>query len=407
MDEDNSLTLLSLPSEILLYILSLLRDIKPSSLAHASMTCKQLQTLCNVDALWQGLVPASIQSPGPQYGSYRELYQKIIGPYGWILGLWSSDLEVRGAMCSLEYDSQRGCITCYHIKVINTQARVNTFFSVAPHIHVGVLSPAFRKAHFFDIYWDQEAGRPVTRLSSGAASKAAGENEDIADLFTAKIIRPAGFQEKEAARARQIFWIEDGQAERLITTSAHATTTTDSDLPPEFSDVFESPPALPTPVFKSSLDNKAYRADSFQLDCPQYSNFMCFAKLDMLLCGPKPRSPYDGLWIGDYSSHGVEWILFKHMLEDNILEAWKLTGDANVPRWQLTWRAHMTKRSRVTTVAEVEWPHCDVYPAEAQVALHGFERPSFIAAEFIAVSADRAAVHWRDLYKIGRYRRVA
>src|SRR5579859_7246386 len=42
------------------------------------------------------------------------------------------------------------------------------------------------------------------------------------------------------------------------------------------------------------------------------------------------RNPYQGLWVGDYSAHGLEFLLFFQRTSD-MLEAIKITGDSNVP----------------------------------------------------------------------------
>jgi Cyclin D1 binding domain len=44
-----------------------------------------------------------------------------------------------------------------------------------------------------------------------------------------------------------------------------------------------------------------------------------------------PNKPYQGLWVGDYSSHGVEFLLFFQRTE-TMLQVIKVTGDVNVPR---------------------------------------------------------------------------
>lgn len=50
-----------------------------------------------------------------------------------------------------------------------------------------------------------------------------------------------------------------------------------------------------------------------------------------------PRS-LEGLWLGAYSAHGTEvlWIMYDTASRE--VQAWKVTGDANVPRGALSWR---------------------------------------------------------------------
>jgi len=54
-----------------------------------------------------------------------------------------------------------------------------------------------------------------------------------------------------------------------------------------------------------------------------------FFRIEWLKEGP--NRPYQGLWIGDYSAHGLEFLLFLQRTPKR-LEVLKITGDPNVPR---------------------------------------------------------------------------
>lgn len=95
---------------------------------------------------------------------------------------------------------------------------------------------------------------------------------------------------------------------------------------------------------------------------------MTFSTLDPTTYTPTKEKPYQGIWVGDYSTHGCEFLLVLQTdvddeLEDSRtletsngddasemhdrdeigqrgrLEGIKLTGDMNVPRGQHSWIA--------------------------------------------------------------------
>ncbi|KAH8099624.1 hypothetical protein BXZ70DRAFT_894664, partial [Cristinia sonorae] len=46
-----------------------------------------------------------------------------------------------------------------------------------------------------------------------------------------------------------------------------------------------------------------------------------------------------GLWLGSYGAHGIEMLSVIH--NKNSLQAWKITGDVNVPRGAMSWQGFM------------------------------------------------------------------
>lgn len=85
-----------------------------------------------------------------------------------------------------------------------------------------------------------------------------------------------------------------------------------------------------------------------------------FSTLDPVLYTPTKEKPYQGIWVGDYSAHGCEFLLFfqrdhesvaasqvtsdptatnRDIIEQGSLEAVKLTGDHNIPRGEFSFIA--------------------------------------------------------------------
>ncbi|KAJ9631944.1 hypothetical protein H2203_000345 [Taxawa tesnikishii (nom. ined.)] len=114
--EDRPLSLLALPAELLHHVLA---HLPPTDLASVSATCRLLYTHSLSDQLWQPIVnynlPEPIHSPKPA-SSFRDLYVAH-QPY-WFLPrhrIWFSDSEPSGKLLVSRYDPRRGCIEAYSV----------------------------------------------------------------------------------------------------------------------------------------------------------------------------------------------------------------------------------------------------------------------------------------------------
>lgn len=56
-----------------------------------------------------------------------------------------------------------------------------------------------------------------------------------------------------------------------------------------------------------------------------------------------PSWPLEGIWAGAYGSHGIEFVLLRYetVHQETVLNAFKITGDMNVPKGIVTWSAFM------------------------------------------------------------------
>ncbi|PWW73061.1 hypothetical protein C7212DRAFT_285447 [Tuber magnatum] len=122
---------------------------------------------------------------------------------------------------------------------------------------------------------------------------------------------------------------------------------------------------------------------------------------------PDKDHPYRGIWVGDYSSHGCEFILF-HQETPAKLKAVKITGDLNVPCGEITFVVDNLK-AVIRIADEREWPGAEVISAKAQIASHLFQSSKMIDAEMICVGPNDIALLWHFSplpSHISRFRRI-
>jgi len=192
-----------------------------------------------------------------------------------------------------------------------------------------------------------------------------------------------------------------------------------------------------------------------------------YSTLDPELYTPTPEKPYRGIWVGDYSGHGCEFLLINQpeeagvsfdpeslIQEDNEteeefrqrkydktvhrgrLEAIKLTGDDNVPRGEYSFVAedlgdNLGDSSPITAAQEAPFKGARVVRSKGHVANSGFVNgesttasfpnvciavPSnlfshlgedtYIESQLILISHDRLAQYWVDFGHISFFERV-
>lgn len=160
-----------------------------------------------------------------------------------------------------------------------------------------------------------------------------------------------------------------------------------------------------------------------------------YSTLDPALYTPTPEAQWRGIWVGDYSGHGCEFLLLNQVISGNEeydldreegltdeefevqreqakryrgrLEAIKLTGDANVPRGEPTFVAEdLGPNGFVTVIRDEPFAGCRVVRSKGHVAQSGFNQDKYIESRLIMISHNRLAQYWVDFGHISYFERV-
>ncbi|KAK4172079.1 hypothetical protein QBC36DRAFT_338690 [Triangularia setosa] len=199
---------------------------------------------------------------------------------------------------------------------------------------------------------------------------------------------------------------------------------------------FTSPTTIPSliPVTADDLD---IVDENLPLRLHIGEEIATYATLDPKLYTPTKEKPFRGIWVGDYSGHGCEFLLLvqpddkvpfdpdaiqprggestedfeKRKYEETVyrgrLDAIKLTGDPNVPRGEATFRVDDLGDGGLVKVCEDE-PFAGVrmVRSEGHVASTGFVLDSFIESQLLLVSHDRLAQYWIEWGHVSFFERV-
>ncbi|KAJ5171988.1 F-box domain protein [Penicillium capsulatum] len=411
-----TLALVELPPEILFQILSLL---SARDLASVSLVCRALREHAIDDRLWARLVnshlPFPVQDPEP-FNSFRRLYLAHVT--FWFIPqykIWFADNEHTGNLIVARYDHRRGVIEAYRLLADRVHQPELVSWSANPDVIIKAFNPTVR-------LWLDD---PVLLLKDPDPSS------DMAPIQSCKEERRMHMP-TESQHVFSSFLLCSKQPLKK------------EDMNP---DNIWPPPAIPSdirtprnppreemvqPESASDISHAVFRLRRwahFRLRLSPGNNetLVTYATLDPSLYTPTPEKPYQGIWVGDYSAHGSEFLLFlqrdsldttesseddrddntRGVIHKGGLAAIKLTGDPNVPRGEVSFAADdIGSRGLIRVANEEPFRGARIVRAAGLVAGLGFHDASAIDAELILMSPDYIGLYWKGLGHASFYRRV-
>ncbi len=429
----NLLTLLTLPPELIDTIFSYLT---PVELAGVSAVCRALRSHAISDLQWQrhvisNLPGRKISSPYP-CESWRELYASH-DPY-WFLTkhkLWFCDRELTGQMIIVRYDERRGCIEGYQL--LATRARDGSEPWMADQdVHIHYFEPRV-KLHLdkpilqfnacrlgWDVPSTQSSSRPnpPSRVSSERPmSMNHGSDPRFSNFILTKPLAGFSFNDSNLLFPYEYVWPPP-------TVPARHRVTGQPDGIHHFATYIGQNRRLSeeSPVRRSEISDQTFQIRQWMEMGPPHigvrlgEEIVTYSTLDPLLYAPTAEKPWRGIWVGDYSGHGCEFLLInqpdgadedrtplvrgedegkeafrERFLRERVhrgrLEAVKLTGDPNVPRGEYTFVADdLGEEGFVGITQDPPFRGARVVKSKGHIAAMGFFNGEFFFGVFSSLT---------------------
>ena len=289
----------SLPSEILHYILTFL---PPVTLARFSATSHTLRSHAHDELLWEALVrlnvPSQIHLPSPVPAkSWRELYQAH--HLYWFLSLhklWFSDQEHSGSLLLARYNHEKGSIEAYRVLArqilpVSQLWSISQQWAYDPSVHIHEFRPEVR-------LWLSD---PVVKLNFKEGCR---ENLLRKEISMETGVTP-GVQSYMSLCCRIT---PDRQYASMAVwppASIPATERVRNKSPNKFrheSARTKSPCEASDRAFRI---RKSMGLFNYGLG----EEVSTWSTLSEDLYKPTEQKPWQGIWVGDYSAHGCEFLL--------------------------------------------------------------------------------------------------
>lgn len=339
-------TLLGLPAELILHVLSYLEALEIVSI---SQTCRLLLPHSRDDQIWQPIVnadlPYPIADPRP-CKTFHELY--VAHHPNWFLPrhrIWFSDAEPGGKLLLSEYDQSRGSIDAYavvaarghHTLEFWEKDREVIIHSFNPKIALDLERPVLRLDVDSPRTEDQPNNNPsdrgyapASRLSKEVLMETSSEAGLYSSFMLCRTLPKAAISGQTkvwpplrfpaATRTRND--TRDGynsNGHRPSTLGEVSTHNFRLRKWVEYTGRRSSPRVLPFtspnglsaalgivgPYFAQSL--RSSLGDGMSIRMPEDIN--TYATLPEACYKPTAEKPWQGIWCGDYSGHGCEFLV--------------------------------------------------------------------------------------------------
>ncbi|EOO02348.1 putative f-box domain-containing protein [Phaeoacremonium minimum UCRPA7] len=480
----------ALPSELIDNILSYL---SPLDLLSLSLTCHVLHAHATDDHLWHALVQShipgmAITTPYP-CATFRELYSAH--DPRWFLPrykLWFCDRDLTGKLIIVRYDQRRGCIEGYQLLATSNRTTHQQWgadseviiHAFEPEVKLHLDKPVLQlRAHSLEnLIRAKKATTPV--FSFAGPSRFSSSSSLQINRFTAEI--PMPLDDRPTDTMFSNFMLARPLAKNLVDER--------QGLPFPYGNVWP-PPAIPArhrvaaaslyqreggellasddrPTGRAEMSDQTFRIRSWMEMRPAGmrgvsfgwvgptlldrqngdedevlegthigEEITTFSTLDPVLYTPTADMPWRGIWVGDYSGHGCEFLLINQEHSDDDvnagamereeseteeefekrkadariyrgrLEAVKLTGDPNVPRGEYTFVADDLGSSGFVAIVQDEpFRGARVVRSRGHVAGTGFLNDTYIESQLLLISPNRLAQYWVGFGHISFFERV-
>ncbi|KAH9892202.1 F-box domain-containing protein [Xylariomycetidae sp. FL2044] len=445
-------TLLTLPSEL---IDSVLAYLSPLELASASAVCRVLRVHANANVHWQGHVQSNlpnrqISSPYPCQ-TWRQLYASL-DPH-WFLTkhkIWFCDRGLTGKMVVVRYDERRGCIEGYQLLATRDRDGSEPWLA-NQNVHI----------HYFEPKVRLHLDKPILQFNANTSPAGAVRNhpQQSSPHFSSE--RPMHLSHGIDPRFSSFMLakpLSSSAAAECIekdfpygnvwpppsVPARHRVAGQPADLhhAPTSINYLRAHSALWKPQHRSEASNQTFRIRQWMEMGPPAlgvhvgEEVVTYSTLDPYLYTPTAEKPWRGIWVGDYSGHGCEFLLINQpdgpgekevplqrlgdeteeafqsrFLDERVyrgrLEAIKLTGDANVPRGEPTFiAADLGQKGFVGIAEDPPFQGARVVKSKGHIAASGFFNDKYVPSQLILLSHNRLAQYWVGFGHISFFERV-
>ncbi|KAG8416027.1 hypothetical protein J3459_013835 [Metarhizium acridum] len=477
---DSNTSLLNMPPELIDCILS---HLSATDLSSVAATCRKLRRQAISDIHWlrciQHNVPGLTLTNSEPCSSFRELY--IAHDPLWFLPkykIWFCDRDLTGKLIVVRFDPRRGCIEGYQLLAVSNR---NTFehwptdsqviiHGFEPQVKLHLDKPVLQ----FDVQDRQKTGNfSIRRGANRFASEkpmARGNRSDpmFSNFLLTRPLDPEKADEKLAAdypydhvwppptipARHHVSGARSGQAVIDLSQDDRPRSRGEvSDQTFRIRQWMQMPGTPPPPSLVggqagsftgmvqvlnglTDADNVMLAAGAMGVHIGE--EVITYSTLDPVLYTPTPTKPWRGIWVGDYSGHGCEFLLINqpddpHVTDAELglvrdadetdkawekrrreaytyrgrLEAIKLTGDPNVPRGEYTFVCDdLGPGGYVGVATDPPFAGARVVKSKGHVAATGFIQDKYIESQLLLIGPNRLAQYWVGFGHISFFERV-